>query len=186
MRWARELDPSRLIDEASGFPRHGFGDVLDCHGGIPPRDAHRISIDSETCGFGLTVPGHSWPGKGWATGTYDPQRDGMTRGAYDALYPLDEKAKRWYTRELVDFYRFLPREGERCGMSGYSRSHPVDVIVGRRRSRHRKGHRRHTGRGDSICSLVGEAIRPGIIIRRRVTETAVVGQSQGPIGWATD
>jgi Glycosyl hydrolases family 2, sugar binding domain/Glycosyl hydrolases family 2, TIM barrel domain/Glycosyl hydrolases family 2 len=118
VHWARELDPNRLIDEASGFPRHGFGDVLDCHGGIPPRDANRISIDSETCGFGLTVPGHSWPGKGWATGTYDPKADAMTTGAYDALYPLDEHAKRWYTRELVGFYRFLPREGERTGMSG--------------------------------------------------------------------
>ena len=49
--WAKELDPSRLIDEASGFPRHGGGDVLDCHGGIPPRDARRISLDSETEGF---------------------------------------------------------------------------------------------------------------------------------------
>ena len=87
--WAKELDPSRLIDEASGFPRHGFGDVLDCHGGIPPRDPARISIgQAETCGFGLTVPGHSWPGKGWATGTYDAQRDGdVTTGAYDRPLP---------------------------------------------------------------------------------------------------
>ena len=116
--WAKQLDPTRLIDEASGFPRHGGGDVLDCHGGIPPRDARRISIDSETCGFGLAVPGHSWPGKGWATGTYDPITDGMTKGDYDALYPLDDKAKRWYTKELVDFYRFLPRDGQRTGVSG--------------------------------------------------------------------
>ena len=117
-QWAKALDPTRLIDEASGFPRHGGGDVLDCHGGIPPRDPRRISLDSETCGFGLTVPGHSWPGQGWATGTYDAALDGMTRGAYAALYPLDEKAKAWYTKELVDFYRFLPREHERSGVSG--------------------------------------------------------------------
>ncbi len=117
-QWAKELDPTRLIDEASGFPRHGGGDVLDCHGGIPPRDRKRISIDSETCGYGLAVPGHSWPGKGWATGTYDAASDAMTKGAYDALYVLDERAKRWYTRELTDFFGFLPRESVRTGMSG--------------------------------------------------------------------
>jgi hypothetical protein len=125
--WAKELDPSRLIDEASGFPRHGGGEVLDCHGGVPPRDPKRISIDSETAGFGLTVPGHSWPGKGWATGTYDAATDSMTRGRYNGLYPLDEPSKRWYTKEMVNFYKWLWKARDETGCSGNFKVQLYDV-----------------------------------------------------------
>ena len=59
----QQLDPTRLIDEASGFPRHGGGDIHDTHGGDAPQDGRRISLDSETAGFGLNAIGHSWPGK---------------------------------------------------------------------------------------------------------------------------
>ena len=52
-RWAKQLDPTRLMDEASGFPRHGGGDIHDTHGGDAPQDGRRISLDSETAGFGL-------------------------------------------------------------------------------------------------------------------------------------
>jgi beta-galactosidase/beta-glucuronidase len=74
--WAKQLDPTRLINEASGFPRHGGGDIHDTHGGDAPQDGRRICLDTETAGFGLAVPGHSWPGQLWATGTYDPKTDG--------------------------------------------------------------------------------------------------------------
>jgi hypothetical protein len=87
----------RLIDEASGFPRHGGGDIHDTHGGDAPQDGRRICLDSETAGFGLAAIGHTWPGKLWATGTYDPKTDGETP-AKD-LYPVDEASKRWYTRQ---------------------------------------------------------------------------------------
>ena len=68
--------PRGSIDEASGFPRHGGGDIHDTHGGDAPQDGRRISLDSETAGFGLNAVGHSWPGKLWATGTYDPKTGG--------------------------------------------------------------------------------------------------------------
>ena len=93
-KWAKELDPTRLIDEASGFPRHGGGDVCDTHGGNAPKDPKRISIDTETAGFGLTDPEHRWPGKPWATGTYDPKTGGEGRGD---LCPVDDASRRWYT-----------------------------------------------------------------------------------------
>jgi len=124
-RWAKELDPSRLIDEASGFPWHGGGDVIDCHGGIPPKDAHRISLDSETCGFGLRCPAHQWPGEPWATGTYDPNTDG--EGSARELYPLDEASKRWYTRRLAEFYTAMWRDRDRTGSSGDFKVQLYDV-----------------------------------------------------------
>lgn len=116
--WAKELDPSRLINEASGFPHHGGGDVYDVHGGIPPKSATQIGVDSKSLGNGLAVPGHAWPGKPWAQGTYDPATGGGTSGDTPTLYPLDEDSKRWYTRQTRNFYRSLWANTDRTGSSG--------------------------------------------------------------------
>jgi len=123
--WAKELDPTRLIDEASGFPRHGGGDVHDCHGGIPPKAANRISLDSETLGIGLSTPGHDWPGKLWSTGTYDPATSGEIAGK--GLYPLDEAAKQWYTQVVRGFYAEMWRSKDHTGSSGDFKVQLYDV-----------------------------------------------------------
>ena len=125
-RWAKTLDPSRLIDEASGFPRHGAGDVLDVHGGVPPKSATQISISSETAGSGLAVPGHAWPGLPWATGTYDPKTGGEG-DAKNGLYPLDAAAKVWYTRSVRGLYRDLWAHQGETGATGYFKVQLTDV-----------------------------------------------------------
>lgn len=124
-RWAKELDPTRLIDEASGFPRHGGGDINDTHGGDAPQDGQRICLDTETAGFGLAAVGHSWPGKLWATGTYDPKTDGECSSK--ELYPVDDASKRWYTRRIADFYRELWKKRETTGTSGDFKVQLYDV-----------------------------------------------------------
>lgn len=123
--WAKELDPTRLIDEASGFPRHGGGDVHDVHGGVGPKEPNRITLDSETLGNGLTVPGHQWPGKAWATGTYDPATGGSRDGG--ELSPLDAGAKRWYTGLVRGFYRGLWAAKDDTGSSGDFKVQLYDV-----------------------------------------------------------
>lgn len=123
--WAKQLDPSRLINEASGFPRHGGGDVHDTHGGDAPQDGRRICLDSETAGFGLFATGHSWPGKLWATGTYDPKTDGECNAK--ELYPVDEASKRWYTRRLASFYREMWKKRFTTGTSGDFKVQLYDV-----------------------------------------------------------
>ncbi len=123
--WAKQLDPSRLINEASGFPRHGGGDVHDTHGGDAPQDGRRICLDSETAGFGLAAIGHSWPGKLWATGTYDPKTDGECNAK--ELYPVDDASKRWYTRRLRDFYREMWKKRYTTGTSGDFKVQLYDV-----------------------------------------------------------
>ena len=125
VRWAKELDPTRLIDEASGFPRHGGGDIHDTHGGDAPQDGRRICIDSETAGFGLAAVGHSWPGKLWATGTYDPKTGGES--ASKELYPVDEASKNWYTRRMRGFYRGMWAKRETTGSSGDFKVQLYDV-----------------------------------------------------------
>ena len=124
-RWAKQLDPTRLIDEASGFPRHGGGDIHDTHGGDAPSDGRRICLDSETAGFGLAAVGHSWPGTLWATGTYDPKTDGET--AAKDLYPVDDASQRWYTRRMSDFYREMWKKRETTGTSGDFKVQLYDV-----------------------------------------------------------
>ncbi|MGA2031830.1 MAG: sugar-binding domain-containing protein [Thermoguttaceae bacterium] len=124
-RWAKQLDPTRLIDEASGFPRHGGGDIHDTHGGDAPQDGRRICIDSETAGFGLAAVGHSWPGKLWATGTYSPKTGGEV--AARELYPVDEASRRWYTHRMRDFYREMWKKRETTGTSGDFKVQLYDV-----------------------------------------------------------
>ena len=116
-RWAKQLDPTRLIDEASGFPHHGGGDVYDIHGGIPPKMANQIGLVTETMGNGLAVPGHAWPGATWAQGTYDPQTGGEG-SAEKGLYPLDADSKNWFTRRTSGLYRALWASHEQTGNSG--------------------------------------------------------------------
>lgn len=68
----KRLDPSRLVDERSGYNccdtkgDPGGGDVIDVHDyqgpGTPEPDATRAAIDGEHGGLTLGVPGHVWPG----------------------------------------------------------------------------------------------------------------------------
>jgi beta-galactosidase/beta-glucuronidase len=123
--WAKQLDPTRLVDEASGFPRHGGGDIHDTHGGDAPQDGRRISLDSETAGFGLAAVGHSWPGKLWATGTYDPKTGGEITAK--ELYPVDAQSRRWYTRRMRDFYGEMWKKRKTTGSSGDFKVQLYDV-----------------------------------------------------------
>ena len=64
----RRLDPSRLVNEASGGDRTGHGDVYDDHPypapRCPPPSATQAIVLGEYGGLGYTVPGHTWTGKG--------------------------------------------------------------------------------------------------------------------------
>ena len=61
------LDPSRLVNQASGGAYFGVGDVLDNHNYPPPGDptsSTQAAVDGEYGGIGLLVPGHLWnPGQ---------------------------------------------------------------------------------------------------------------------------
>jgi hypothetical protein len=126
-RLIKTLDPSRLVDETSGFPWHGGGDIADQHGGWAGTHPLQAGLNTETCGFGLTVPGHDWPGKHWSTGTYDPATGKQTTGKYDQLYPLDAASLKWYTGEMVHFYADNVAGGSKDGTSGNFKCQLTDV-----------------------------------------------------------
>ena len=58
------LDPSRLVNEASGGGYFGAGDVNDVHSYPPPNYPKPSATMALACGeyggIGLTVPGHTW------------------------------------------------------------------------------------------------------------------------------
>lgn len=130
-RWAKELDPSRLVDEASGFPWHGGGDILDGHGGVPPKAPDRISITSENGGYGLAVPGHCWSATTWSGCTYDPKTAGDTSGAVEVLLgklpPLDDASGAWMTRRVRGLFRALWANTDTTGQTGDFYCQLVDV-----------------------------------------------------------
>ncbi|MFV0592055.1 MAG: sugar-binding domain-containing protein [Draconibacterium sp.] len=57
------LDPSRLVNQGSGGPWHGAGDVYDLHNYPPPvcpKSTSQAVVCGEYGGIGLEVDGHTW------------------------------------------------------------------------------------------------------------------------------
>jgi hypothetical protein len=65
----KALDPSRLINNASGNDDKQCGDVIDMHNypgpGSPKPEAHRAAVLGEFGGLGLSVDGHTWSKQTW-------------------------------------------------------------------------------------------------------------------------
>jgi len=60
----KQLDPTRLVNNASGWTDMGVGDVVDAHvypgPGLPIRDSSRAMVLGEFGGLGLPLAGHTW------------------------------------------------------------------------------------------------------------------------------
>ena len=64
VKMVKELDPSRLVNQASGGGHFGVGDVLDIHSYPPPaapaKSASQVLACGEYGGIGYIIPGHIW------------------------------------------------------------------------------------------------------------------------------
>jgi beta-galactosidase/beta-glucuronidase len=60
----KQLDPSRLVNNASGWTDENVGDIHDTHDypgpGCKPPEANRASVNGEFGGVTMSVPGHRW------------------------------------------------------------------------------------------------------------------------------
>lgn len=67
--WVKSLDPSRLVDNASGWTDARVGDLVDLHSypgpQSPPPEANRAAVLGEFGGLGYGVPGHMWKPSFW-------------------------------------------------------------------------------------------------------------------------
>jgi beta-galactosidase/beta-glucuronidase len=72
----RRLDPTRLVNGASGGNFLGVGDILDVHSypdpSMPRLDPHMAAVCGEFGGLGLPLESHTWLDKGnWGYRTYE-------------------------------------------------------------------------------------------------------------------
>lgn len=69
-RGLKELDPSRLVDSASGWTDKHVGDLSDAHSypipDSPPTENGRALVIGEFGGLGLPLPGHLWSAETWS------------------------------------------------------------------------------------------------------------------------
>jgi hypothetical protein len=71
----RQRDPSRLVDDVSGWTDRGVGDVNDMHKypgpGAPEPEQKRAIVLGEFGGLGLPLSGHTWQSqKNWGYRSY--------------------------------------------------------------------------------------------------------------------
>ncbi|MEE9371017.1 MAG: sugar-binding domain-containing protein [Sedimentisphaerales bacterium] len=98
VEFIRQCDPTRLVNNASGWADRGVGDVHDIHSypgpASPPSELDRASVLGEFGGLGLPVKGHTWQDeKNWGYRSFETRQE-LTE-AYlsllDKLQPLIEK-----------------------------------------------------------------------------------------------
>lgn len=74
----RSLDPTRLVNNASGWVDMGVGDVHDIHNypspACPPQDGRRAPVLGEFGGLAWAQPGHLWVEQTWGYRQYHSQR----------------------------------------------------------------------------------------------------------------
>ena len=96
--WTKQHDPTRLVNNASGWTDKGVGDVSDIHSypgpDMPPVEDRRAAVLGEFGGLGLPLTGHLWQAEGnWGyrnfddTGVYEARYAELIK----AIYPLVDK-----------------------------------------------------------------------------------------------
>ncbi len=74
--YVKTLDPTRLVNNASGWTDKGAGDVMDIHHypepAAPPAEENRAIVLGEFGGLGLMTPGHMWKEENWG---YEKMQD---------------------------------------------------------------------------------------------------------------
>ncbi|MGC8830249.1 MAG: beta-L-arabinofuranosidase domain-containing protein [Verrucomicrobiia bacterium] len=66
---AKKFDPTRLVNNASGWTDKKVGDVIDMHNypgpGSPTPEPNRAAVLGEFGGLGLAIKGHTWTERSW-------------------------------------------------------------------------------------------------------------------------
>ncbi|EEF62803.1 glycoside hydrolase family 2 sugar binding [Pedosphaera parvula Ellin514] len=67
--WVKKADPTRLVDNASGWTDKNVGDLVDMHKypgpGCPETETNRAAVLGEFGGLGLAMKGHTWSKESW-------------------------------------------------------------------------------------------------------------------------
>lgn len=124
--YAKELDPTRLVNNMSGLNccgavDGGNGDIADAHGYpsalLPEPDGERALVSGEYGGLGLAVPGHSWPVRHTYVGV---DRDKYTDEYLVKLKEVEQLAACQGSNGAV-YTQITDLEGELNGLLTYDR-----------------------------------------------------------------
>ena len=79
-QWIKQLDPTRLVNEASGWDNEGSGDIRDVHvyalESMPRLDPRRATVLGECGALGREVPEHLWHSRQyWGSGILQGKDD---------------------------------------------------------------------------------------------------------------
>ena len=98
VKFVKDMDPSRLVSNASGWHDRACGDIVDMHNypgpGAPKSEPVRASVLGEFGGLGFPVPGHTWVEKSWGYRSMTSQKQ-LTNKYIDLLkksYELKDSA----------------------------------------------------------------------------------------------
>lgn len=120
----KRLDPTRLVNSASGWADRGVGDVIDWHvypaPASPPPQIDRASVLGEFGGIGLPVPGHMWKKVHWG---YKGVRDAesLTR-LYESYMKSVHELRRTHALSAAVYTQLTDVEIECNGLLTYDRA----------------------------------------------------------------
>ena len=119
----RQLDPSRLLNNASGYTDMNCGDVIDMHNypepDAPKPEANRAAVLGEFGGLGLPVEGHTWSKKTWGYQGVS-SKEALTRG-YEKLMVKSWELQRDRGLSAVIYTQITDVETECNGLLTYDR-----------------------------------------------------------------
>jgi hypothetical protein len=119
----KAIDPSRLVNAASGWTDRGVGDLKDIHAypgpAAPEPEASRVSVLGEFGGLGLAVKDHSWTTENWGYQELSDREKLLSR--YEEL--IKELTKLKYTPGLAAavYTQTTDVETESNGLMTYDR-----------------------------------------------------------------
>lgn len=138
----KALDPSRLVNNASGNDDKNCGDVIDKHAypgpESPKPEENRAAVLGEFGGLGLAIDGHRWTQKTWGyKGTQNIED--LTRGYEELL------AKAWALKDeaglsALIYTQLTDLETECNGLLTYDRA--VNKVIAERAAAANTGKRR--------------------------------------------
>ncbi|MBE3068979.1 MAG: glycoside hydrolase family 2 [Planctomycetes bacterium] len=122
--WVKEMDPSRLVNCASGWTDKNCGDVHDIHSypnpASPKPEPTRAAVLGEFGGLGLGLDGHTWKKEHWGyKGMAD--RDELTTG-YERLLQAAYKLKDTDGLSAIVYTQTTDVEVECNGLLTYDRA----------------------------------------------------------------
>jgi hypothetical protein len=99
VKWTKQYDPSRLVNNASGWSDRKVGDVVDMHRypdpGMPTLEENRAAVLGEFGGLGWPIQGHLWieSSSNWGYRSHQGQQqyENDYIGLITRLKPLKEK-----------------------------------------------------------------------------------------------